>query len=205
MGQTISRRSVAKGALWSVPAVTVATAAPAMAASCTPTATAASASATWLSHQTGYTSINGGDPELHSVQYTFTNNGPDPIPAGISMKAKITIVVLQGEDSEVKVQQTSGNVSANATNDLTNDDDAGTTTDVATVTMKTTATIPVNGTFVVDVLATYGAVNTAGDVAATEEVTVETPQVVTDESTCVTTTATVDITGGSDGTSYTSP
>lgn len=201
MTQQVTRRSIAKGAAWTLPAVAVASAAPAMAASCTPTTVTSTSAFSWVSTQTAFTSDNG-DPEYHTVLYTFTNSGPDALPAGFAFTITLTMGVLEGEEATAEVADTSSNASAVVQNSSTNDDDAGTTTNVATVTVTPTAVIPVNGTFTVSVKATYGA--QSGDKAVDESVTVKSPQSTTNEATCVTTVASLSVSGASDGTSYTS-
>lgn len=204
MATEIRRRSLAKGAAWGIPAVVVASAAPAFAASCTPKTVTTSSAVKWSSTQIGCTSPNGGDPELHTVQYTLTNEGPDAVPAGVELDVKVTISVLQGEDAQVSIQQTSGSISGTVTNQTTDNGD-GTVTLVATVKIVTTAALAVNESASVTVLATYGVVSTDGATEAQETVTADSPQTITDAATCLTTIATVTVSGSSDGTSYTSP
>lgn len=204
MTTNLSRRSIARGAVWAVPAVTVASAAPALAASCTPRTVATTSAAEWTSTQLGCSSPTG-DPEAHTVRYTVTNTGPQALPAGVEIDVVITITVLQGEEAQVQIEQKSDALDATITNDSTNDDSAGTTTLVATVKVVTASEIAVSSSATLTVLATYGFSTTTNDVAASESVTAQSPQTITNEATCLTTVATVSITGSSDGTSYTSP
>lgn len=203
MTSEISRRNIAKGAAWALPALAVAEAAPAMAASCTPKSVATTSAAKWSSSQIGCTSDNG-DPEYHTVQYTLTNEGPDALPVGLELDIEVTITVLTGEEAQVEVQQSSSAVNATVSNVSTDNGD-GTTTLVATVKVLTASAIAVNDSATVTILATYGVATAEGDVAAEEKVTAESPQVITDSTSCTTTTATVTVSGASNGTSYTSP
>ena len=78
---TPSRRNVAKGAAWAVPAVAVAAAAPTLAASCEPSL---SLSAVWPP-------IIGVD--TRNVYFTLTNDGECPIDAGLAFTVDVSGLV----------------------------------------------------------------------------------------------------------------
>lgn len=197
----ISRRTVARGVAWSAPVLAVGGPAPAFAASCTPTTTNTTSQVAWTSTQTDFSYSSDGDPEYHTVEYTFTNNGTDPIPAASDVfQIHATITVWQGEEAALKVTSSDGGVTTTVSNTNSSNDDDGTTTDTAVVNVTTSAAIAVGGTFKVTVLATYGALSTAVD----ESVTVTSPVQSYDPTTCATVNAAITVSGASDGTSYTS-
>lgn len=149
MNTSVPRRSVAKGALWAVPATVVATAAPAFAASAPNPASCPGGSTKnwrnviqWGSTQSAYTS--GFPNDSHTVVYTFKNEGTDVLPTSASPVNRVTIVVT--------VQFTGmGNVTPTFT--ISNELSVKTTVSYdkanqkATFILYPTIEIPVNGTF----------------------------------------------------------
>lgn len=199
MSLEVSRRSVARATLWSVPAVVVASAAPAVAASCVPSTVMATTVVQFASTKTLFDTTPDGKTQLHTVQYTFTNNGPDEISANVELVIKVTVVTDIGQVNSLSLDSTSDNVSATVANSSSDDAATNKTTNVGTVTVTTAQPIAKDGTFVVTVLAKIGYERES---AVQEEVTIASPQSVTDAETCTTTTLEASTDGVADGSSY---
>lgn len=150
----LSRRSLTKSAAWSIPTMALAAAAPAVAASCTPTTVNNSAAVTWTGEQT---SVTGDDPEYYTVTYTFTNSGPDVLPANAEVDLTLDFDMFTGEETDLKVTGTSSNVSTVVTSATPADNGDGTSHYQYKVAITTTAAVAVNGVYTVTVQATIGA------------------------------------------------
>lgn len=192
---TPTRRSMMRTVAWATPATVVATAAPAFAVSACPPVTEHKNSAiAWTSSQIDFSSDNG-DPEFHTVQYVFTNNGPDALPTGTTILITLDCIVLSGERADFTIADTS-KATASVSQKKSHDDDTDTDRTLATVTAHPTEEIPVGQSFYVSVLGTYGALAN-GDLPDSVDATPE------DTKGCGPTDYALTISGQSDGTSWT--
>lgn len=149
MNTSVPRRSVAKGALWAVPATVVVTAAPAFAASL-PNPASCPGGVTrnwrnviqWGSTQSAFTV--GALNDTHTVVYTFKNEGTDVLPTSAFSGERVTIVVTvqftgMGTGNPIFTISNELSVKTTVSYDKANQK--------ATFTLYPTAQIPVNGTF----------------------------------------------------------
>ncbi|YAL82627.1 hypothetical protein ACMYYO_11925 [Dermacoccaceae bacterium W4C1] len=87
----VSRRTLAKGAAWSIPALTVAAAAPALAASLTCEAS--------VVRRATVTSQNGSANRRYSISVSVTNSGTEPVV--FTALGPNGVVILNGESETV--------------------------------------------------------------------------------------------------------
>lgn len=194
----IPRRTLVHGAAWAVPAVAVGTAAPALAVSCPPPGDDTATAVAWTSTQVELD--YSADPWVRHVQYVFTNNGPVAIPSGGSVKIDISYNLYSDGTSHTDVQVDGGDVTAEvaAAAPVNNNDEDNTVAYAYTITVTATQDIAVDSTFTLTVLAAFPIPN--GPVS--EKVTAGAPAASTDSNGCPMAATALEVTGSSDGTSY---
>lgn len=101
MAHVTSRRTLTRGAAWSVPALALTQSAPAMAASCDPSTNVVSTSSALTFSNTGSLVDNPSN-----VTVTYVNTGPDPLLAGTVLT--IQLVGSYAQDGTVPTAAPSG-------------------------------------------------------------------------------------------------
>lgn len=106
--------------MWSVPVLAVAASAPAVAASCTPRTVSKSVVLQWVSTHLDFSGADGTNgPEgsdIRQLRYTFTNKGPDDIPAQVKATLSYT-ATLDTSDWTISCEVVA--TSTNATTSMT--------------------------------------------------------------------------------------